>query len=191
MFESAIDLIDEANKEDPNSEVFEGQTYPKELLYSQRMTTWLAKLAPDASEALQLAARSQHIGRWEISRASYPQDRVGYLQWRKDLGKFHAETAGDILKAVGYDDDTIQRVQSLLRKERLKTDPETQTLENVICLVFLENYFTNFAKEQDEAKIIGIIQKTWKKMSPRGHEAALQLDLPDEARVLVEMALAE
>jgi hypothetical protein len=188
-FKAAIERIDVANSEDPNTEVFGGQEYPKELLYSQRMSAWLARLEPNASEALCLAARSQHICRWVIPRDAYPMDRIGYLQWRKDLGKFHAEKAGQILREVGYDEETITRVKSLLRKEKLKSDLEMQLLEDVICLVFLENYLADFAQEHDEGKLIGIIHKTWKKMSPRGHVIALQLEMPANARALVEKAL--
>lgn len=189
-FEAAIAAFDAANGEDPNTMVFDGKEYPKELLYAQQMSRWLDRLVPDASEALKLAARSQHVRRWEIPRGDYTRDRIGYLKWRRDLKHLHARLAGDILAEVGYDEPTIARVQSLLRKEGLKHDRETQQLEDVICLVFLENYFADFSKQHDEAKIIDIIRKTWKKMSPAGHEAALALELPPEARELVERALA-
>jgi hypothetical protein len=189
-FEAAIAAFDAANGEDRNTVVFEGKEYPKELLYAQQMSRWLDRLVPSASEALKLAARSQHIRRWEIPRGRYTRDRTGYLKWRRDLKHLHARLAGDILADAGYDEATIARVQSLLRKEGLKHDPETQQLEDVICLVFLENYFADFSKQHDEAKIIDIIRKTWKKMSPAGHEAALALELPPEARDLVEKALA-
>ncbi len=190
-FAEALRRFDAANAEDPNTEVYEGKTYPKELLYAQRMTVWLDQLAPDASEALQLAARCQHIRRWMIPRRDYPMDRRGYLRWRTTLYTFHAETGGDILRDVGYDDATISRVQTLLRKEGLKRDAEVQCLEDVICLVFLESYFADFATQHDEAKIIGIVQKTWKKMSRRGQEVALTLNLSAPALQLVEKALAQ
>ncbi len=190
-FAEALRCFDAANAEDPNTEVYEGKTYPKELLYAQRMTVWLDQLAPDASEVMQLAARCQHIRRWMIPRRDYPMDRRGYLRWRTTLYTFHAETGGDILRDVGYDDATISRVQTLLRKERLKRDAEVQCLEDVICLVFLESYFADFATQHDEAKIIGIVQKTWKKMSRRGQEVALTLNLSAQALQLVEKALAQ
>jgi hypothetical protein len=189
-FKAAISRFDEANAADPTTEVFQGVVYPKELLYAQRMTTWLDKLAPDASEALRLAVRCQHIQRWAIPRHTYPMDRTGYLRWRTTLAKFHADTAAELLRDVGYDDATIRRVQTLLRKERLKRDPEVQCLEDVICLVFLENYFAEFATQHDETKILDILQKTWKKMSARGHEVALTLSMSPAARRLVERALA-
>ncbi len=189
-FNAAIARFDAANAEDPTTEVFQGVVYPKELLYAQRMTTWLDKLAPDASEALCLAVRCQHIQRWTIPRHTYPMNRTGYLRWRTTLAKFHADTAAAILRDVGYNDATIRRVQMLLRKESLKRDPEVQCLEDVICLVFLENYLAEFATQHDEAKILDILQKSWKKMSARGHEVALTLSMSPEARRLVEQALA-
>ncbi len=189
-FKSAIRRFDTANAEDPHVEVVDGVSYPKELLYAQRMSTWLDRFAPDASEALQLAARCQHIRRWMIPRQDYPMDRRGYLQWRTALAKFHAETAAEILRAVGYEEATIGRVQSLLRKEGLKRDPEVQCLEDVICLVFLESYCADFAKHQDSAKMLPIIRKSWEKMSPHGREIARTLALPREVQQLVETALA-
>lgn len=189
-FKAAMARFDAANAEDPNRETYGSVVYPKELLYAQRMTTWLDKLAPDASEALRLAARCQHIQRWTIPRRTYPMDRRGYLRWRTTLAKFHAATAGEILRDVGYDQQTIRRVQTLLSKAGLEHDPEMQCLEDVICLVFLENYFADFANQHDQAKVIDIMQKTWKKMSPRGREVALTLVLPDAARQLIEQALS-
>lgn len=190
--EAALSAFDQANAADPNRIEAEGVEWPKELLYSLQMSNWMERFAPDASEALRLAARCQHIMRWEIPRDAYPRDRVGYLKWRTELKHFHARVAGEILKSVGYDAETIARVQSLLKKERLKHDPETQTLEDVICLVFLENWFADFSKQHDPDKIVDIVAKTWKKMSPAGHEAALAMagDLPPDALALVKRALA-
>ena len=133
--------------------------------------------------------RAQHIQRWRIPRDTYPKDRQGYRRWRTELGKFHAQTAGAILRDVGYDEAIVERVAALLRKERLKTDPECQLLEDVICLVFLEHYFEDFAGQHDEEKLIGIIRKTWNKMSERGHRAALELALPEHLKSLVGKAL--
>jgi hypothetical protein len=189
-FEAAIRRFDDANRADPNREVFEGREHPRELLYAQRMTHWLDRLDPEASEPLRLAARSQHLCRWQIPRNEYPMDRAGYYRWRTRLYAFHAEKAGEILREVGYDAATVDRVQELLKKLRIKSDPEMQLLEDVICLVFLENYFADFSHQHDEAKLITILQKTWRKMSPQGQQAALQLPLSGEARALVEKALA-
>jgi len=182
--------FDRANADDPNREAAEGGTEGRELLYARRMSAWLERLVPDACEALRLAARCQHIRRWEIPRGTYPAGRIGYLKWRTDLKHFHARVAGDILAEMGYDAGTIGRVQALLRKERLKQDPEAQALEDAACLVFLENHLADFAGRHDDAKVVDIVAKTWKKMSPAGHAAALGLALPPAARALVEKALA-
>jgi hypothetical protein len=189
-FQAAVARIDAVNAGDPNRETANGATHPKELLYSRRMTAWLDRMAPEASEALRLAARAQHIGRWRIPRGDYPMDRAGYFRWRTTLYKFHAETAGAILADVGYDPPTVARVQALIRKEKLKSDAEMQMLEDVICLVFLESYFADFSEKHDAAKVIDIVRKTWRKMSPQGHEVALSLPLEPAARRLVERALA-
>ena len=163
---------------------------PGELLYSRRMSAWLDRLEPTASEPLKLAIRAQHLRRWEIPRETFPKTRAGYLQWRTKLGAYHAEKAGEILRECGYDEVTISRVQSLLRKEGIKSDPETQLLEDVICVVFLENYFADFAPQHDEEKVVNILRKTWRKMSERGRQAALGLTLPDPVRELVARAIS-
>jgi hypothetical protein len=180
-FQSAIDRFDALNAADPHG---------KEVAYARRMTQWLEKLQPDASEPLQLAARGQHLMRWKIPRDTFPKDRAGYLRWRTTLYDFHADRAAEVLRDVGYDHATIARVRSLVRKENLKGDPEAQLLEDVICLVFLENYLADFAKDHDEEKLVRILRKTWKKMSPRGHEAAMGLQLGSRERELITKALS-
>ncbi|HZZ44174.1 MAG TPA: DUF4202 domain-containing protein [Tepidisphaeraceae bacterium] len=180
---AAIAAIDVANAEDPRGE---------EVVYSRRMSEWLEKLAPEASEALRLAARAQHLRRWEIPRSSFPMDRIGYLKWRTTLYQFHADRVGEILGLAGYEESLIARVQSLVKKERLKVDAEAQLLEDVICLVFLQYEFAEFMAQHEEPKVINILQRTWKKMSPMGHEAALGLvaSLPEGARGVLQRALA-
>ena len=189
-FEDAVARFDDANAQDPNHERVDGVPQPKELVYAGRMTASLARFVPDASEAVQLAARCQHIQRWTISRSTYPDGRDGYCAWRTDLARFHADTAGAILREVGYDAATIGRVQSLLRKERLKADPEVQLLEDVICLVFLQYYVAAFAAQHAESKVADILRKTWHKMSEKGRQAAFELDLPDDLRALIARAIA-
>jgi len=177
-FERAIAGFDAANAADPNREVDGGLERPKELVYAERMTAMLARFAPDAPEVVRLAARCQHIERWKIPRDSYPMDRIGYLQWRKRLNKFHGEVAGGILREAGYDEPTVARVARLLMKEGLKSDPEAQTLEDVVDLVFLEHYLADFVEKHgqyDIAKFTDILAKTAKKMSPRGRAAAVTL----------------
>lgn len=181
--------FDAANATDPNTEMHNGQVIAKELLYSQRMTEQLQKFCPDASETLQLAARSQHICRWQIPRSDYPMDRQGYKKWRLDLAIFHGETAGKIMAEQGYDEESIQRVKDLLLKRSLKRDAEVQTLEDVVCLVFLEFYLDEFAAKHEEPKLIDIIQKTWNKMSEAGHAAALALPFSAPMLALVTKAL--
>lgn len=188
-FKKAIKLFNEANSLDPNKELYNETEFPKELLYAVRMAEKLYTYTPDSSEALQLAVCCQHICRWEIPRDSYEMNRVGYLTWRKDLKDFHAKKATEILIAVGYDKETIEQVQFLLLKKELKKNADTQTLEDVVCLVFLEFYFLKFSKKYSEEKLIDIVQKTWKKMSDKGHKAALELDLPQDALALITKAL--
>jgi hypothetical protein len=155
------------------------------------MSAWLERLSPQASEPLKLAVRCQHIRRWAILRSAYPEGRVGYLRWRKEQSLAHAALAGEILGRVGYDADTIGRVQSLVKKEGIKHDPEAQLLEDVTCLVFLESELAAFAPKHEEAKLVDILQKTWLKMSPVGRDAALALKLPAPLRALVEKAVAK
>jgi hypothetical protein len=149
------------------------------------MTKRLLEFDPEASEHLQLAARCQHIGRWEIPRSNYPMDRKGYLQWRSQLKLHHAKIASEILKQAGYEEQTISRVRDLLMKKQLKQNPEMQALEDVICLVFLEHYLEGFAADHEEEKVVNILRKTMTKMSERGISEALRIPLSDEAKELI------
>ena len=189
-FERAIALIDKRNSEDTRFEYFQGQEYPKELLYSQRMTQQLLAFKPDASEELQLAARAQHICRWRIERNDYPMDRIGYIKWRETLKRMHAEITSDILKEVGYDGGFIGRVSFLISKKLIKKDEGTQILEDVICLVFLQYYLEEFATKHNDKKVIDILKKTWRKMSVEGQEAAKDLTLSDICQSLIKQALS-
>ena len=186
---AALAAFDAANARDPNLEFADGAHQPRELLYAQRLTEWVLRLRPDASEALRLAARCQHICRWEIPRNRYPADRAGYLRWRRDLQRFHASRSGEILGAVGYDPGTIARVQALNLKQDLATDPECQTLEDALCLVFLQYQLGDLANRTEAPKIINAIRKSWAKMSPAGRDAALRLDFTPGERRLLEAAL--
>ena len=191
LFTPAIAAIDACNAEDPRQDQDEqGRAVPYELLYSQRMSQELARFVPQASEALQLAARAQHLERWKIARSEYSMDRTGYLNWRNDLKKWHAERARALLLQVGYDQPMQDRVASLILKEKFKSDTEGQQLEDVICLVFLRYYFAEFATQHSEEKICDIIAKTWRKMSEVGHTAALTLPFTPEQQQLLHKALA-
>jgi Domain of unknown function (DUF4202) len=186
-FDTAMARIDTVHAEDPEKDAA-GEA--KELVYARRMSAWLERLAPQASDVLRLAVRCQHLRRWAIARSSYPEGKVGYLRWRKEESLAHASLAGEILQQAGYDADTVKRVQSLVKKERIKHDPEAQTLEDVTCLVFLEHEFAAFAPKHEEAKLIDILRKSWSKMSSRGQRKALGLQLPAHLRAIVGKALA-
>jgi hypothetical protein len=192
-YADAIARFDAANAEDPNREAVDGRERPKALLYAERITAMLSRLAPDASESLRLAARCQHLQRWKIPRADYPMTRAGYHRWRNRLRDFHAELAGAILAEAGYDSATIARVASLIRKEALKIDAEAQALEDAVALVFLESYLEDFVAEHGdygEAKLAGILTKTARKMSAHGRAVALtRVDLPAGLANVVRKAI--
>ena len=189
-FETAIALIDKKNAEDENTYQVAELEYPKELLYSQRMTRKLLRFEPNASKALQIAARAQHICRWKIQRNEYPMDRVGYLKWRETLKKMHAVITGEILQQVDFDVQFIDRVQKIILKKLIKKNEESQTLEDTICLVFLDYYFDEFAAKHADEKVIDILQKTWVKMSKKGHEAALRIAFSEKGLALVKEAIS-
>ena len=185
-FQSAIARFDAENSRDPNSE--NGQ--PRELLYAQRLTDWVLKLCPAASKPLRLAARCQHICRWEIPRENYPMTKPGYLKWRADLKKFHAEKSGAILKEVGYDDATIRRVQDLNLKKNFPADAEVRVLEDALCLVFLEFQLTALAAKTDDDKTVNALKKSWEKMTEAARAEALKLNYGEREKNLIGQALA-
>lgn len=188
-FQRAIERFDEENSLDPNKETVDGKPQPRELVYAKRLTKWVKKLVPNASEVLQLAARCQHICRWSIPREKYPMDKPGYLKWRTELKNFHAAKSGAILREVGYDEDTVHKVQDLNLKKNFPKDPECRVLEDALCLLFLEHQFDNLAERFDEAKMINAVQKTWIKMSAQGREEALKIPMSERALQLVTKAL--
>ncbi len=188
-FQNASQWIDAENAQDPNSEIYQSKTYPKELLYSNRMYERLMSFRPDASEEVQIATKAQHICRWKMPRETYPMDRVGYLKWREDLKKFHAKLTAEILDKAGYSQGFIDRVSFLIEKKLLKKDAETQLLEDVICLVFLEHYFDPFVQKHDREKMKNIILKTWNKMSEAGHQEALKINFSESNLQLIKDAL--
>jgi len=190
-FEAACRLFDGANSLDPNLEIVEGIARPRELIYAERLTDWVLKLRPGASEELRLAARCQHLCRWMIARSSYPMTRSGYLKWREDLKKFHAEKAGEILRAVGYPEETVARVQTLNLKKNFPQDPDSRVLEDALCLVFLEYQFAELAAKTADDKMINALQKSWNKMTPAAREHAMKLNLGPKEKSLLERALAQ
>jgi len=195
ILETALALIDAANSEDPNQVNADGKNWPKELLYSRRMSDMLQRYAPGADDAIQLAIRAQHIQRWKSPRDAYPMDRIGYLQWRKDLYKIQAQTAVDLLVQAGYAEDVTDRVYQAVAKLKIKENPDTQMLEDVTDLVFIEHYLEAFVDrhpEYDEEKWLDIILKTWKKMSGEAQQFALSgsITLPEPLVPLIKKAVS-
>jgi hypothetical protein len=179
-FQEAIARIDAANDADPRG---------YELPYAQRLSAWVDRLSPDASEPLRLAARAQHLCRWLIPRDSYPPGRIPYLKWREDLKQLHAQKTGEILRETGYDDATVSRVQDLIRKRNFPRDPEGRVLEDALCLVFLETQFAETTAKTGDEKMVEILRKSWNKMTPQAREIALTLPMDPACRALVEQAL--
>lgn len=189
-FEAAIEAFDALNAADPNTLEDGGALRPKELVQAERLSRWVLEVDPDASEALRLAARCQHLRRWEIPRSRYPEGRTGYLTWRKDLARFHADRAEAVLRSVGYDDDMIDRVRRINLKRSLKLDADTQTMEDALCLSFLEHELVDFSSKHADEKVVDILRKTWRKMSARGRELGTTIALDPRTTALVEAALA-
>jgi hypothetical protein len=184
-----MSAIDAVNAEDPNLVKIDGKKLPAEFVYGYRMSETLDRMNPDASECLQIAARGQHIGRWKVPRKNYPPGRSGYLEWRRYQRDCQAKRLGDLMADSGYSSEDIERVGSLVKKKRLKVDADAQMLEDVICVAFLEHYLPGFMTRVDEEKLAGILAKTWKRMSERGHKFALQLQLPEGIPELLERGM--
>lgn len=195
IFDKAVALMDAANSEDPNIEVADNKEWPKELLYSHRMSDMLERYKPASDDVVKLAIRGQHIQRWKSPRDEYPMDRKGYHLWRTNLYKFHANTTAELMAQAGYDEEALERVKKAVGKRALKVNKDTQMLEDVAGLVFIEHYMLAFAEkhpEYSEEKWIDIIQKTWKKMSKDAHEFALggNIALPEPLIPLIQKSLA-
>jgi len=188
-FEAALRRFDGENARDPNIEIADGVAHPRELLYARRLTDWVLRLCPDASEELRLAARCQHICRWQIPRNSYPLTRAGYLKWRADLKKFHARKAGEILHELDYGDGIVRRVQDLNLKKNFPNDPEGRVLEDALCLVFLQFQFADLAARTAEDKTVNALQKSWQKMTDAARAEAMKLNFGPREKALLERAL--
>ncbi len=188
-FDEAIRRFDAENSRDPHFEEAEGGRHPRELLYAKRLTEWVQRLSPQASEVLRLAARCQHLCRWEIPRSAYEMTRAGYLRWRAELKEFHAKKSGEILREVGYGEDVIGAVQDLNRKKNLGRDPDCQVLEDALCLVTLQYQLGDLVRKTDPEKLVGILQKTWKKMSSSARAEALELPFSEAEKALISRAL--
>ena len=189
MYEKALSMIDEQHALDPNKVTVDGMELPYEFHYALKMSEYLEKRAPSASDELKLAVRAQHFRRWEVARSTYPMTRIGYYAWRTFLKQRQAKQAYDICVSVGYSEEKASRIASMIKKQDMKQDEETQILEDVACLVFLDDQFEEFEKGHDEEKIVKILQRTWGKMSDRGHELALEIKMSDRAKGLITKAL--
>ncbi|PMR77100.1 DUF4202 domain-containing protein [Billgrantia endophytica] len=190
VFQQTITALDALHAEDPRRVEVDGESLPLELWHAGRMSAWLEQVVESPDELTQLAVRSQHMQRWQVPRSEYPEGRVGYLTWRRDQGKRAGETTARVMEECGYSPEDGARVAQMIRKQGLGRDEGTQAVEDCACLVFLENYFGDFSKQVEHDHLIRIVRKTWGKMSPRARELALSLPMSDEARGLVEEALA-
>lgn len=185
-----LERIDQLNREDPTTELVEGTPQPRELVYAQRLSAWVKRLDPNSSEALQIAARAQHLQRWTIPRDRYEKNRQGYLRWRETLKTFHITTTARLMREAGYAEQMIARVSELMSKRRLKEDADTQTLEDALCLVFLETQLADLRAKTPDETMRDVLRKTWQKMSARARAEALTLPLSDANRRFVEAAIA-
>lgn len=191
-FKHTLDAIDALHAQDPRSTTLDdGTTMPQELAYAQRMSKWLEHVYDSPGELLQLAVRAQHLQRWQVPREDYDKGRVGYLTWRRDQGKRAGETTAQLMEEAGYSAEDAKRVAAMIGKKGLGRDPEVQALEDCACLVFLENYFADFSRKVEHDHMVRIVQMTWRKMSPRAHELALELPMSESSTALVKEALGE
>jgi hypothetical protein len=187
-FDRAVAALTAISARDPVQELVDGVPRPRELVQVERLARWVERRAPQPSEALRLAAHCQHVGRFELPRQSYPEGRSGYLRWRSELARRHAETAERILLDAGYDTEMVQRVRRIVLKQSLR-DEEVASMEDALCLSFLEHELPEFAERHSDEKLIGILRKSWRKMSPRGHELAAKLSFSERCQALLEKAL--
>lgn len=187
--EKAFALFDAYNRQDPHHITERDTTYPAEYFYAQQLYHWVTTLYPDAGEALLLASRCQHIGRWEIPREEYPEGKAGYLRWRQALSELHAQKAGELLAEAGYTPEEIEPVQTIVRKSHIRQNPDSQAMENALCLVFFAFQYEDFLQGQPEDTVVRILKKTWKKMSEPGREAALKLSYSEKGKALLDKAL--
>ena len=185
----AFEAFDNYNKQDPFVFTWEGVSYPQEYFLALKLHEWVLKLDPNAGEELLLASRSQHIGRWESPRETYPMDREGYLKWRKDLAHFHADKAADIMRRVGYSEDIIERARQIILKQKIKVDNDVQTMENALCLVFLQFQYEEFLHKHSPEKVVNILRKSLIKMDAHGHQFALGLNYSELGMQYINEAL--
>ena len=188
-YAAAVSLIDAANAADPNVVAVRGREAPLALVHGQLAAEWIAALVAEPDEPLLLAARAHHLRRWEVPRASYPEGRPGYLRWRRDQKARHARDVEELLRAAGYGDGEVERVQALVRRDHLASDPGAQAVEDAACLVFIETQLASIAPRFDHEHLLDVIRKTARKMSAAGVAATTTIELDDSARALLAEAL--
>jgi hypothetical protein len=189
-FDQAIEAIDRCNGDDPNTVLVDGVRRPKEVVHAERMTAWVQRLDPAAGELARVAARAHHLRRWVVPRDSFPDGRAGYLKWRTEQQRRHAAEVGEIMAAVGYDEDEIARVGEVIRKVRLRSDPVVQVHEDALCLVFMEMQFDELDERLGDEKMVDVLRKTLAKMSDAAKKEALAFPLTPAQQGLVSRALA-
>ena len=187
--EGALAAIDRANADDPHVVVIDGQERPKELTHAAMVMGWVEVLDPSADDAQLLAARAHHLRRWELPRSTYPDGRSGYLRWRTEQKKRHAVAVESILATAGYDRRTIERVQQIIRKEALGSDPDVQVHEDALCLVFLQTQLDELIDRLGPDRSVGVLGKTVAKMSAAALERVAALELSEQGRAAVSLAL--
>ena len=186
----AIAAFQAENSRDPNLTTDAVEARPRELVAAERLAAWVLRLEPQASEALVLASHCQHLRRWELPRSEFEPGRIGYLSWRKALARFHADQAARVLRGLGYEETLVLAVRQINLKQGMQSNPDVQTMEDALCLSFLEHELAEFATKHTDDKLCDIIRKTWGKMSERARQLALLLPLPERAALLVRQALS-
>lgn len=186
----AVEAFRGANACDPHVVDGPDGPRPRELVDAERLAAWVEKLEPEASLALRLASHCQHLRRWKLPRSEYEPGRLGYLKWRKALARFHADQAGEILRGLGCPEEVLLAVRRINLKQDMQGDPDVQSMEDALCLSFLEHELADFARLHPDDKVVDIIAKTWRKMSDRAHSLALGLPFTEHALRLVQAALA-
>lgn len=182
--------LDRAHEGDPVRRTVDGRELPAERVWADAVLRWVRALEPAPSAVLELAARAQHLERWRHPRSAWPAGRAGYLRWRREAAVRQGERAAALCTGAGLPPEFGAAVARLVRKEGLGRDPETIVLEDAACLAFLELDLEAFAARHDEEDVVRILARSWRKMSPRGHEAARALALPPALRALLRRALA-
>lgn len=189
-YDDAVAAIDAANAADPTDVTVRGSVEPLALVHGRLATEWVQRLRPDAPEPVLVAARAHHLRRWESPRSSYPDGRAGYLRWRRDQKARHATDVATILGPAGYDDSEIARVQALIKREGLGSDPDTQLVEDAACLVFVETQLVSTAATLEPEHMVTVLQKTAKKMSPEAIALLAEVPLTDEGKSILANAFA-